>query len=366
MFKRYGFFIFIIAAFLLLSSTIFGCGSKDEKTAGEVKPVMAPAAVPEQPPAPAAQDVPAASASQKPDDGSGTAVEVDGVKLSKVRLEQEINEKIKALKDQIPKESQERAKGEIRKALIDEFIVQTLLKGEISRKKAAATDKEVDEVLDAMKAQLPKGMTMDDIYKKNNLDARKMREDIGMNIALNKLVMAELGGKVKVSDQEISDFYNKNIDQFKQPEAVHARHILVAVEKGANDKVKAEKKAKADDLRKQLVGGADFAALATKSSDCPSKQNGGDLGFFSRGQMVKAFDDAAFAQQINAIGPVVETQFGYHIIQVIERRNAQTVKLEGETKQQISAFLQNQKQKAAFEGLLKRLKAGANIVVYGK
>jgi peptidyl-prolyl cis-trans isomerase C len=318
-----------MAAFLLLSSTIFGCGSKDEKTAGESKPVMAPTAVPEQPPASATKDVPLASASQKPDDGSGTAVEVDGVKLSKVRLEQEINEKMKALKDQIPKESQERAKGEIRKVLIDEFIVQTLLKGEISRKKAAATDKEVDEVLDAMKAQLPKGMTMDDIYKKNNLDAKKMREDIGMNIALNKLVMAELGGKVKVTDQEISDFYNKNIDQFKKPEAVHARHILVAVEKGANDKVKAEKKAKADDLRKQLVNGADFAALAAKSSDCPSKQNGGDLGFFPRGQMVKSFDDAAFAQQTNAIGPVVETQFGYHIIQVVERRSAQTIKLEG-------------------------------------
>jgi len=114
------------------------------------------------------------------------------------------------------------------------------------------------------------------------------------------------------------------------------------------------------------VNGADFAALAAKSSDCPSKQNGGDLGFFSRGQMVKSFEDAAFSQQKDAIGPVVETQFGFHIIQVVERRSAQTMKLEGETKQQVTTFLETQKQKAAFESLIKRLKAGANIVVYGK
>ncbi len=365
MFKRYGFFVFIVV-FSLSCSVILGCGSKDEKAAGEAKPVMAPAAVLDQPPAPAAQAGPSATATQKADDGSGTAVEVDGVKLSKVQLEKDINEKLKALKDQIPKESQEAAKGELRKAMIDEFIAQALLKGEIEKKKMAATDKEINDVMEAMKAQLPKGTTLDDVLKKNNLDAKKMREDIGMNIALSKLVMAELGGKAKVTDQEVSEFYNKNIEQFKQSEAIHARHILVALEKDAGEKSKAEKKAKAEDLRKQLVNGADFAALAAKSSDCPSKQNGGDLGFFSRGQMVKSFEDAAFSQQKDAIGPVVETQFGFHIIQVVERRSAQTMKLEGETKQQVTTFLETQKQKAAFESLIKRLKAGANIVVYGK
>jgi parvulin-like peptidyl-prolyl isomerase len=82
--------------------------------------------------------------------------------------------------------------------------------------------------------------------------------------------------------------------------------------------------------------------------------------------MVKPFEDAAFSQEKNAIGPVVETDFGYHIIQVLEHRSAQVAKLEGEAKKQVIAFLERQKQQGAFDGLVKKLRAGANIVVYGK
>ena len=82
--------------------------------------------------------------------------------------------------------------------------------------------------------------------------------------------------------------------------------------------------------------------------------------------MVKPFEDAAFSQQQNVIGPVVETDFGFHIIQVLEHQTAQVVKLDGETKKRITAFLERQKQQGAFEGMVKRLKAGANILVYGK
>jgi len=114
------------------------------------------------------------------------------------------------------------------------------------------------------------------------------------------------------------------------------------------------------------VAGADFAEFAKKNSDCPSKESGGDLGTFTRGQMVKPFEEAAFSQEKNAIGPVVETEFGFHIIQVLERMSPQVAKLDGEMKKQIQAFLERQKQQGAFDALIKRLRAAANIVVYGK
>jgi peptidyl-prolyl cis-trans isomerase C len=106
--------------------------------------------------------------------------------------------------------------------------------------------------------------------------------------------------------------------------------------------------------------------MAVKNSDDPNKQSGGDLGFFSRGQMVKPFEDAAFSQKNSEIGPVVETDFGFHIIQILEHRSEQIIKPEGETKKRISAFLEQQKKQAAFDALVKKLKKGANIVVYGK
>jgi peptidyl-prolyl cis-trans isomerase C len=366
----------ILVVFVLMMG-MAGCDSKDEKGAMTANPVMAPAPMVSGNPATEAQTAPSATepASSKesvPSPSKGTTgesnnvVEVDGVKLSKVQLNTDMNKKLAELKGQIPAESLTQAKSEIRKGLIDEFVVRTLLGNEMDKKKITASDKEISEILDGMKAQLPPGVTMEDLLKKNKIDTVKMREEIALNVRINKLVSQETGGKVKITDKETTDFYNKNIDQFKQPESVHARHLLVAFAAGDTDKMKAEKKAKAEELRKKLLGGADFAQLAATNSDCPSKEKGGDLGTFTRGQMVKPFENAAFTQEKNAIGPVVETDFGFHIIQVIDHTSEKVTKLDAELKKRIVAYLENQKQQEAFGALVKKLKASANIVVYGK
>jgi peptidyl-prolyl cis-trans isomerase C len=105
---------------------------------------------------------------------------------------------------------------------------------------------------------------------------------------------------------------------------------------------------------------------ALKSSDCPSKQAGGDLGTFQRGQMVKPFEDAAFSQKKDEIGPVVETDFGYHIIQVLEKSSSKTMNLDSEAKEKITAFLTQQKQQEAFDRLVKGLREKARIVYPGQ
>lgn len=372
MIKKIGKNFLVKTALLLLFVGMVGCGAKEEKKSATAQPVMAPALLLDAAPEATAAKPPVAPAastaveSKKTVDASGIAVEVDGVKLTQEQLEADLQKKLAMLKGQIPAEGLEQAKVEIRRSFVDEFVVRTLLSKEVGVKKVTATEKEVADILESMKSQLPAGMTMDDLLKKNKIDAAKMRDEISMNIRINKLVMQELGGKINIADKEVSDFYNKNLDKFKKPESVHARHILVSKVSGDTDKIKAEKRTKAEELRKQLVAGADFAELAKKNSDCPSKEQGGDLGTFTRGQMVKPFEDAAFSQQKNAIGPVVETDFGFHIIQVLERKSPEVVKLDGETKKQIQAFLERQKQQGAFDALIKRLKAGANIVVYGK
>ena len=360
-------YVLIGAALLLFFPIAPGCDSKKEGTTIAGKPVIAPGPGMTEPPA--VEAVMAQTASSNPANAkgeavAGIAVEVDGEQLTRSQLDQDIQARMTTLKGQIPAENLENARIEIRRALIDEFIARTLFKREVTRRKLTASEKEMAEIMDAMKAQLPAGMTLEELFKKNNIDAAAMREEIALNIRINKLVTAEMGGKAKITDKEITDFYQKNRDQFKQPESVHARHILIAKTPGDTGKVTAERKARAEELRKRLVAGADFADLAAKNSDCPSKQNGGDLGSFSRGQMVKPFEDAAFSQQKNAIGPIVETDFGFHIIQVLEHRTEQIVKLDTETKKQIGEFLEQQKKQAAYDGLVKRLRAAANIVIY--
>lgn len=358
----------LIATIMLVGAVIAGgCNANDEKTLTSGKPVMAPGPVINEPPA-NAESASASQGEKKVADGAptGIAVEVNEIKLMKSQLDADMKKKLGLLKEQVPPEDLDEARAEIRRGIVDEFVVRTLLAGEITKRKISATQKDVDEVWDGMKARLPAGTTLEALLKENSIDADKWREEISQNIRINKLVMEELGSKAKVADKEIGDFYRENQEKFKQPETVHARHILIKKEPGDTDKVKAEKKAKAEQLRKQLVAGADFADLAVKNSDCPSKQEGGDLGSFARGQMVKPFEDAAFSQAKNEIGPVVETEFGFHIIQVIEHRSAQTAKLDSDMKKQITAFLERQRQQDAFDGMVKRLKAEANIVVYGK
>lgn len=360
MIKNKGRFVVVAACLLAM---LAGCDSKEEK-AKAAPPVMAPSQ--EVAAAPQAAPVAEPATPAKSGETGQVAVEVDGIKLTKGDLDRELQKKLAALKDQIPAGSLDQARAEIRKGLVDDFVVRTLLDREIAGRKIAATDKEIADVMEEIKSQLPPGVALEDMLKKNMMDAAKMREDIGFNVRINKLIAQELGNKAKATDKEIGDFYGKNRDKFKKPETVRARHLLVAKAPEDTEKLKADKKARAEELRKQLAGGADFAELAAKNSDCPSKTNGGDLGSFARGQMVKPFEDAAFSQKNNDIGPVVETDFGFHIIQVLEHHAEQVVKLEGDVKKRIGAFLEQQRQQAAFDGLVKKLKSGANIVVYGK
>jgi peptidyl-prolyl cis-trans isomerase D len=130
-----------------------------------------------------------------------------------------------------------------------------------------------------------------------------------------------LRAKVTVPAADIERAYNENLDQYSTPEQIRASHILLRTE-GKDD---AAVKAKAEDILKQVRGGADFAALAKKySEDEASAKNGGDLDFFTRGRMVPEFDQVAFAMEPGQISDVVKTQFGYDIIKVTEKKPGTT------------------------------------------
>ena len=167
--------------------------------------------------------------------------------------------------------------------------------------------------------------------------------------------------KASVTGQQIERYYNDNIQQFSTPEQVHAEHILLKTD-GKDD---AAVKKQAESLLAQAKGGANFEDLAKKySEDDASKAKGGDLDYFGRGQMVKEFDDAAFAAKPGDIVGPVKTQFGYHIIKVLDHRQAQTKPL-AEVRSQIEDQLkfeqaQDQAQKAA-DSVSSQLKSPADF-----
>jgi peptidyl-prolyl cis-trans isomerase D len=131
----------------------------------------------------------------------------------------------------------------------------------------------------------------------------------------------KVAATINVTDEQLRAAYSSSLDNFRMPERVHARHILLKTE-GKSDAEKKALMAKAQDLLKQLKNGADFAELAKKYSDDSSKDQGGDLGWFTHGQMVPEFDSVAFSLKPKELSGVVTSQFGYHIIQTLEKEPA--------------------------------------------
>ena len=242
------------------------------------------------------------------------------------------------MKDKIPPEQTDRFERSMRRQIVEEFIVQTLIANAAKKQNLTVGAKDVDDYLEKIKGELTPGTTLDQVLKTEGVTMADLRKDIERQLMAKKLVDASLSGKTEPTEKEIADFYDKNKERFNMPETVKARHILVAVDQDADASTMADGKAVADSVRDDLVHGADFAKMAAVNSDCPSHVRGGDLGEFPRGQMVKAFDEAAFSQKVDDIGPVIQTQFGYHIIQVTAHNQPRVVGIE-EAKPTIASYL---------------------------
>ena len=152
---------------------------------------------------------------------------------------------------------------------------------------------------------------------------------------------AKVTESMQIPDSQVQQYYNSHKDQFRTPERVKVRHILLGTTNKPKDEVP-KIKAKAEDLLKQIKGGADFAKLAEKYSEDPgSAKNGGDLGWVVRGQMVKNFEEATFSLKPKEISSVVTTEYGFHILQVLEKEPAHLRSLD-EVRNELVAGLKNQ------------------------
>lgn len=135
-------------------------------------------------------------------------------------------------------------------------------------------------------------------------------------------------GKVTLEDEQIEQFYNDNIDSYSLKEKRRARHILFKVSDADSAEVKEEKRLQAEHVLQLLRDGGDFATLAKEYSEGPSRESGGELGFFERGAMVPAFEEAVFSMKPGDLSDLVETSFGYHLILVEDVQPAITQKME--------------------------------------
>ena len=248
------------------------------------------------------------------------------------------------------------------KDAVDTLVGLSLLKNEAKVQKLTVDKAKVEETYQG----IVKGFPSEAEFKKV-LDAQGMT-DISLHTSIeeNLLNQQVIDSAVKnipaPTAAEIQKFYDGNPQFFQKPERVHAAHILLRLPADATPEKKAELKQKLEGIRADIESKkVTFTEAAAKNSeDNTNAAKGGDLGFFPRGQMVKPFEDAAFTTKPGTLSPVVETQFGYHLMNVLELQPAGKATMD-EVKQNIRNFLENQSKQAAIQKYIDDLRAKTTV-----
>ncbi|EOR26058.1 peptidylprolyl isomerase [Cytobacillus oceanisediminis] len=225
---------------------------------------------------------------------SETVATVDKEKITQEQLNEELNKQYGA-------------------SVLNMMISNKVVDLEADKAKVKVTDKEIQAELDKMVEQYGGQETFNMLLAQNGVTEDLFKEQIEQNLKVTKI----LEPSIEITDDEIKTYFEDNKASFDTPEQVEASHILVEDEKTAKE------------VKKKIDEGGDFAELAKEySTDTQTAENGGELGYFSTGQMVEAFDKAAFAMKVDEISDPVKTDYGYHIIKVTGKKEAKEATLE--------------------------------------
>jgi peptidyl-prolyl cis-trans isomerase C len=284
---------------------------------------------------------------------------VNGVTISKDTYERELDFFVRRAAQggqQIPDVQMAQMKNEVLESLIDrELLFQESKKKGIKVKTEAVSDQ-----LQKIQQRYPNKEEFKKLLSNMGLTESDVQAQIERGMAIQELIDKEVTEKITVSDEETKAFYDKNPQLFQQPEQIKASHILIKVQADAPADQKAEARKKIEDVQQKVKKGEDFATLAKTYSEGPSGPRGGDLGYFRRGQMVKPFETAAFSLKPDETSEIVETQFGYHLIKVNDKKPAKKMTY-AEVKDRLNEHLKKQKTDAEANAYIEMLRKDAKI-----
>lgn len=249
--------------------------------------------------------------------------------------------------------------------VLDEVIGIVLLQQDAKASGVTATDQEVQQQIAARKGNFPDEATYKKALAQAGLTEEKLRQQARDQIAVQKYLQNRFSQAGDVTDQATREFYDKNKAKIQAPERVRVRHILIRFDPKGSPADKEKAREKAADLLKRAQAGEDFAQLASQYSEDPgSKAQGGELGWVTQGQTVPTFEQAAFAlKKPNDLSPVVESQFGFHIIQLLEHQDAGTLPYE-QVKGRIGQLLQQQQAQQQLAARVRELRSKAKVEVF--
>lgn len=248
------------------------------------------------------------------------------------------------------------------KQVADRMVTAEALYQEAVANKIKVDDKDVQEQMDKIAKSFPSPEEYKKGLKEQGVTEKDLKRDIGKNLIIRRLLDEKVTALVKVSEAEAKKYYDEHTKDFDRPEMVKARHIILLVDKGADEAKKAEVKKKMEGIQAELQGGAKFEDLAKKYSQDGSAENGGDLGFFPKAAMVKEFEDVVWNMKPGEVSGIVTTPFGLHLIKFEERKPAGSISF-AEMKSDLIRGLESQMKNDAVKKYIEDLKAKAKIKI---
>lgn len=290
-------------------------------------------------------------------DGQEVVAVVNGDKISKNEYEnnlQDIEEMLRKYygEDALKSEEGKTTLKNIKEQLLEDMINNLIIEQEAKKRGIEIAKDELETRLDELKNQFGGDQKFEEFLKEQGLSIDDAKKNLTQEMLSSRL-FDDVTKDVNVGENEAKEYYDNHKTEFKKsPDEVRARHILVDSED------------KAEQLLKQIKEGADFAELAKNNSKDPGNaENGGDLGYFRRGQMVPAFEKAAFELEPGQVSGIVKTDYGYHIIKVEDKKIYPVYDFE-EVKSEIELMLLNDKKNEVFQEKLNQWKSQSKIKKY--
>lgn len=251
---------------------------------------------------------------------------------------------------------------EIRRQLLDTLIDRALLVQQAKKQRMTVPPQALEEAVQVLIQRFPARESFEEALQAEGLTFEGITQDLGDQLLRKQLVQNEIVEKISLNPNDIPGFYEQHQSRYMAQEQVRARHILIKVPPDMGEADEAKLRDRANKARARARKGESFAKLAQELSEDTSRSNGGDLGFFKRGQMVGPFEESAFALKVGEISGLVRTPFGYHIIKVEERTSAKQLPFE-EVKEQVQEDLMREHTVARYQEYMGGLRGKATIEV---
>jgi peptidyl-prolyl cis-trans isomerase C len=284
---------------------------------------------------------------------------VNGSVISHAELDREVNLVVQRFANM------GRPMGGVQLLTIKNQVLESLISRELlyqeSQKKGVKVNKEkLETEYEGLKKRFPSEEEFKSRLSSLKISEVDVKTQIERGLVIQEFIDEEIGGKVMVPEKDVKAYYDTHPDSFKQPEQVRASHILIKVDPQADEAKKAAARKKLEEIRRRLLKGEEFVALAREFSEGPTNVRGGDLGYFRRGQMVKPFEDTAFALKVGELSEVVETQFGFHLIKVTGKKPETTIAYV-DIKERLQKYLKDEKVQQEVTVYIEELKTKAKV-----